>query len=474
MSTMNISKKLKKKILSIALNIDNNYMRILYILRNLGSQRFTSLIELSGLSRSTVSKYLKLHMEQNNIEKKIFKNKDNDSQEQRYIITELGIEKLNEEPSKNKEIFAITELNNSISKLTNLIEFFKEIGVDKSIYFQIIRIISKIGNNFFLLEQTRELYLTLFYMFYNSILGQGDFAYKHWRIEQSQKEKIPENPFTGYKLNINQFCEVYKVKKLYIDFYLDKIMSSNLGFYMFVRGKDAFFFHEEDLLGTATLRLIKDHLIEEVIHINLIGYKKIYDLDKMAEDVAEQLKKMNLIWDETHPIFYMGIQEEFEMLIEKLIIKTAVDMGISKTFLMDIVIQSEKLLKSKEGINSLINIINGSERYEDLNIVSISEKEDKNLDEIISQIQGFCPNCGKIVLKQDLSKECSKCNERFEFQDLLKKIDEATEASKRFKQKTLQKEELMKCPNSECDANVLSNWERCPVCLKDLKKNNKS
>lgn len=431
MSIITISKKEKAKVLSKLQKMDNN-LKLLFLLRALGPQRFTDLEKYSRLSRSTISKYLKILSKQNNIEKKIYKEKD--VQEQRYYITNKGVETLNEKfYNQENEGFFINEIGNNITKLSSLIEFYNKISVDDSIIFQIVNIISKIGENFFLLEQNKELYLTLFYMInYNSIL-------------------TPD-----YKISKKQFCEVYRIKELYIDYYVDKIMSENLGFFMFVRDNDYFFFHEEDLLGTVAFRLIKDYIIEEIIHLNLIGSKKIYDLDKMAEKIAERLKGMGLIWVE--------IQEQFEMLIEKLMVKMAIEIGLSKEFLTDIVIQSEKLSKSKEGINSLFNIIEGSKRYEDLNIVSIVEPKEIKLDEVLGPLQGFCPNCGKIILEEELSNRCSKCELHFNAKDLLKSIDAAKESSKRFKQEKLLEEKFFKCPNPDCKYEILLNWENCPYC----------
>jgi hypothetical protein len=435
MSTWNISKKLKNDIIERAKNTENNDSRLLYLLRNMGPLRFTTLIKYSGLSRSTVSKYLKLHLKYNNIEKNFFNDKTRNIQEQRYFITEKGVEKLNEEPSDQENLLYINELNENISNLSDLVQFYKKIGVEESIYFQIVKIISKIGENFFLIEQNPDFYLTMFYVFFNSVLTRN------------------------YKFEINAFCEHYKVKKLRVEFYVDKVMSSKLGFFMFTRDDDVFFFHEEDILGTTTLHLIRDRIIEEIVYINLNGYRKIYDLDKIADVIAQELINMDLIWDR--------IREPFEMIIEKLLIKNAIDMGMSKTFLMDIVIQSEKLSKSKEGVNSLFNIINGSERYEDLNIVSLPVADDSALDNALGQMRGFCPSCGKIILKHDFSKECSRCKEKFEPQNLLKSIDEAKKANIQYKE--FVKEELFKCPNPKCDYFVKSSWDLCPECLTPIK-----
>ncbi|MBD3194830.1 MAG: hypothetical protein GF317_07240 [Candidatus Lokiarchaeota archaeon] len=427
MEQSNISNTTEKKVIQIASDMDEYDKRILFVLRNLGPHRFSNLQEKSDMSRSTLSKYIKLHLQKNNIEKRIFQGAPH------YFITEKGIEGLNEDyDNREKEIFYINEINDVILKSTELISFYQQIGIEESILFQILRMISKIGDKFFEINQNRELFLALFYIFLNSVLTRE------------------------YKFEINEFCKHYKVKKLRIDFYVDKIMSSHLGFYMFNRENDVFFFHSEDLLGTSTFRLIGDHLIEEIIHINLKGYRQIYDLDKMAEKIAKKLINMDLIWER--------IREPFEMLIEKLIIKLAIDMGISKTFLMDLVVQSEKLSKSKEGTNSLINIIQGSEQYEDLNIVSIADTKDREVDEILDKVKGFCPKCGKTILSQDFSKSCARCKNSLDNDIFLKSIDEANNASIRYKQEMLKKEELVICSNPKCEAKVSKDWKECPIC----------
>ena len=67
-------------------------------------------------------------------------------------------------------------------------------------------------------------------------------------------------------------------------------------------------------------------------------------------------------------------------------------------------------------------------------------------------------------MEQDLSNRCSKCDHEFEPEELLKRIDDAKEASMRFREETMQVEILISCPNPECEANVLKDWEECPVC----------
>jgi hypothetical protein len=441
------SSRVKKKILDVSKDLDND-KRVLFLLKNLGPQRFTDLEKNCDLSRSTVSKYLRLHLEQNNVEKRVYTT-DTDSQEMRYFITRRGQEQLiSEDISSEGDVFLINQIKDNLEKLSNLKDFYEDIGVDDTIKIQIFDIILKIGDKFFDIPQNRDLFLTLFYIInYNSIL-------------------TPD-----YKLNLKQFCEVYNINELEINYFIRKIMSKDLGFFMFVRGNDVFFFHEEDLLGTTTLRLVKDHLIEEIIykdliiHKDLAGKEELYDLDKEAEKITEKIKAMKLIWE--------AIQEQFEILVKKLIIKTAVEMGTSRTDLTDIVIQSEKISEYPEVKKSLINIIEGSSRYEDLNIVEVydkqeklSDEEKKKLDEILGKVKGkgFCDNCGKVILENEFA--CSKCKQQIIDKKLLKTWDAANEASMRFKQEKLQEEKLFLCPNPDCDAMIGFDWEfeECPAC----------
>jgi DNA-binding MarR family transcriptional regulator len=369
MESWNISKKLKSELLSKASGIEDNSRRILFILRNLGPQRFTNLIKYSNLSRSTVSKYLNLHRENNYIEQKLIPDKFSNKQYRGYVITDKGKEKLGAEPLKLKEeLFMINQLKENVKKLENLISFYKEIGIEDSFIFHVVRIVSKIGENFFEIQQDRDLYLALFYVFYNSILGQGAFAKKYWRFDESKVEpqELDKN-FPGYKLNLDQFCEIYNVAPEAINYLARlKLMSSELGFYLIKRENDDFFFHEEDLLGTTALRLIKDRLIEEIIYINSGFHTDLYDLDKMAAEITEQLKELGIIWE--------AIQEQFEILILNLIIKNSIDMGFLETDrekLMERISESKKLTNSIEGRKLKKSILEGFNIQEDLNILTI-------------------------------------------------------------------------------------------------------
>jgi DNA-binding MarR family transcriptional regulator len=368
MESWNISKKLKNDLLKKSSNIEDNSRRILFILRNLGPQRFTDLIKYSNLSRSTVSKYLNNHRERGNIEQRIFTDKQTNKQYRGYVITELGIEKLGEEPLKLKdELFIVNELKENVKKLEDLIDFYKEISVVDAFIIHIVRIISKIGDNFFELQQDRDLYLSLFYIFYNSILGQGAFARNYWRFDEPTPQK-----FVGYKLNLEQFCEVYKVSKEAINYLArSKLIKNDFGFYLIQRENTDFFFHEEDLLGTTTLRLIKDKLIDEIINLQEGIYDMIYDLDIIAEEITDQLMEMGLIWD--------TIRSQFQLLVLNQIIKNAIEMGfldIEREKIMEGITQSKKLLLSEEGKKLKENILGGSIIDINLNILTISSNQE--------------------------------------------------------------------------------------------------
>ncbi|MFX1501686.1 MAG: hypothetical protein ACFFDH_12040 [Promethearchaeota archaeon] len=365
MESWNISKKLKTELLKKSSNIEDNSRRILFILRNLGPQRFTNIIKYSTLSRSTVSKYLNLHRENKNIEQRLVTDKKTNKQYRSYVITDKGIEKLGEAPLKLKdEIFFVNELKENVRKLEDLIDFYKEINVEDTFIIHIVRIISKIGDNFFELQQDRDLYLSLFYIFYNSILGQGAFAKIYWHFDESSSQK-----FEGYKLNLDQYCEVYNVSREAINYLArSKLIKSDYGFYLIKREMNDFFFHEEDLLGTTSLRLIRDRLINEIINLQEGIYDEIYDLDIMAEEITNQLKDMGLIWD--------AIKDQFQLLVLNLIVKNAIEMGfldIEREILMEGVAQSRKLPMSLEGKRLQGKLLEGSKRNLNLNMLTLVE-----------------------------------------------------------------------------------------------------
>ena len=433
MSVFPISSRSVGQILADTRKISRKDIRILYLLRNLGPQRFTTVIENSGLSRSTVSKYLHLNLSQNSVEKRLYTNQSQNIQENRYFITELGIEKLGDELHLNELIF-FNEASGLISRLTDLVNFYVNIGVADSIINQIIKMIMNIGDNYFNLEQNHDLYLTLFYIYLNSVLTRD------------------------FKFEIKEFCKHYNVKKIKIDYYVDKIMSSKQGFYMFNRGDDIFFFHEEDVLGKITKQLIKDKLVSEIIRVNLDSRKKTMnlDLDKVSKEISDDLIKQGYIWD--------AIKEPYEILIEKVIIKYALDLGVPKTSLWDMSLLSTILSKPEGGTLSVINIIEGSMRYEDLNLVSMTESEDSLLDNVLGDIEGFCSSCGKTIWKKDVTNPCPRCGIRFDVIKLTQNVNRASEISVEYRQKYLIEEEEIECPNPDCTYRVKKGWRECPQC----------
>lgn len=362
MESWDKSKKLKNELLLKASSIEDNSRRILFILSYLGPQRFTQLIKYSNLSRSTVSNHLKSHREKGNVELKLIPDKKTNKMYRHYIITENGVEKLGETPLKLKdEVYIINEFKGNVKRLDNLIRFYKEIGLHNRFIIQIVRIVSKIGENFFKLQHDRDLCMSLFYIFYNSILGQGKFAKTYWHFTLATSQA-----FSGYKLDLDHFCEAFQVPREAINYLAKhKLITNEFGFYLIKRGKSDFFFHEEDLLGTTTLRLIRDKLIDEIIHIQEGIYEKTYNLDVLAKEITNQLKEMGLIWK--------AIQSQFQLLVLNLIIKNAIEIGfldLEREILMEGVAQSEMLILSNEGKQLKEAILSGGRLEVNLNRLS--------------------------------------------------------------------------------------------------------
>ncbi|MHA1678656.1 MAG: winged helix-turn-helix transcriptional regulator, partial [Promethearchaeota archaeon] len=219
MSNKSADNLIKSKIHSLITKLDYE-QRILFLLKNMGPQRFTDFEKISNMSKSTLSKYLNKLLDQDLIKKKIHEDK-----KPRYYITNKGIEEINKKFFNQEDnLLYYDKLRDITLKLDDLIKFYKKISIEDSIIFKIVGIISKIGDKFLSIEKNEDLFLTMFYIFLNSV---------------TTKE---------YKFELKEFCKHYNVKKLRIEFYIDKIMSSNLGFYMFQRMEDMFFFHEKDIV----------------------------------------------------------------------------------------------------------------------------------------------------------------------------------------------------------------------------------
>jgi len=258
-------------------------------------------------------------------------------------------------------LLIINELKENVRKLEILIDFYKKINLEDPFIIHIIRIVSKIGDNFFELQQDRDLFLSVFYIFYNSILGQGALANKYWRFDKEGTQQ-----FKGYKLNIDQFCKLFKVRKEAINYLARvKLIQSDFGFYLIKRQNNDFYFHEEDLLGTTTLRLIRDRLFDEIIILQEGISDTNFDLDIMSEEIVEQLSEMGLIWS--------AIKYQFQLLLVNLIVKSAIDMGfleIEREKLMEGIVQSKMLISSEEGKILLESIEEGKVFNVNLNILT--------------------------------------------------------------------------------------------------------
>ncbi|MEJ2248856.1 MAG: winged helix-turn-helix transcriptional regulator, partial [Candidatus Lokiarchaeota archaeon] len=116
------SSEMKDEILTIAKDMSNDMM-ILFILKNLGPQRFSDLLNLCDISRTTIAKYLKFHTKKKYIEKKIHK------KDPHYFITSQGIEKLKlDRGQSGKDISYISKLNELTTQISDMIDFYEEIA----------------------------------------------------------------------------------------------------------------------------------------------------------------------------------------------------------------------------------------------------------------------------------------------------------------------------------------------------------
>ncbi|MBD3353527.1 MAG: hypothetical protein GF364_18735 [Candidatus Lokiarchaeota archaeon] len=186
------------------LNMLDSSAKIVYVLDEYGTSTFSQVVELTNMSRNTVSKYLKELMEKNDIKKEII-SRANKRDLMGYSLTEQGKSLLRSELFENIENRWLTSLTerteavdhlrtknlisqsaydskktyltqiedaffNLLNNALNILEFGgQELGAINLLVAEIGNLASKFGEQFFTLPPSLELHLAIIFIFFNSI-----------------------------------------------------------------------------------------------------------------------------------------------------------------------------------------------------------------------------------------------------------------------------------------------------------------
>ena len=508
--------------LSLLSMLENSF-KLLYLLNESGSSTFTNLVKDSGLSRNTVSKYLKQLQAEGQIKKEIVLLKSNRNS-LGYSITEQGINVLNSRfvgDVKSNWLSSISAKNEALEKLRskdlipfsvyskektylyqiddrffnvlndalNILEFgCAELGSINKIVAQIGRFASKFGERFFERSPDILLHLSVIFIFFNSLenpqfhIGEEQFIEIYGQIDEDFSyslndfnafRKIFLNNFAGNKLleelelifskqeqnkktgaykkepylralknvelkiqkrmekkgrktNVDVNIEILNYQMKYLNFIkikfkmldefkntLDSIVHGNYGINYFVFKYESYYFHEKDAVGSFLNRRINDALTEEYINSKIFEMKESNPLVEIAEEIADEMETLHLIW--------LEIKIKFKDVVLEKLIKEAVEFKVRT-------------------------------RQSDVSNV--------NLDEI----KGFCPVCGKrIMIDFD---ECEFCKTSMKDRKLVFDIKEAKRIAGGYKAESYLEQQINSAIYTYCKCGnlIARSWNICPRC----------
>ncbi len=331
--------------------VPKNATEVLRILQASDSPvTFTDIARKCILSKATVSKYLHQLVELQ-IVKKVH---DKNSKRWKYQTTQKA-HSLNLVPKQQAQ--------------NRMIEFLYSVNVPDTIIWQLTSLISYNLNAFLELPQTNDCYLAFFYVYYNLLTG---------------------NLF----LRRDRFCEFCRIKRISLDYHLDKILSNKLGFYHIEYMGADFFFHKTDEIGTNLSQITEDLLSQYILKQTYLASQQNaarswepLPLEDIVKSIKSQLKEKNLIKGR--------IVAPFETFILKYVVKKAVDRGIPNDALPES--KPEEIFFAPEHIEDIV---------------------------------GYCPTCGNWIFQGVL--KCSRCKLEIKEKDLLFNIIQAQELSRKY------------------------------------------
>jgi hypothetical protein len=386
--------------------------QILQIIYNSGGMvGFTAIWEASKRSKSTIAKYL-VDCERDGL---IEKNKVAGQGKDKYRLTVTGDARLQQEAeTANAAPTAVKIPNGELRKkpllvppgVQILVHFYKRINVDEAFIWRIVLLYSRLGEKVTQLAPVGgnpELYWTLFYIFVNSAENADTLA-----------------------MNLREFCEQYGLKQLSLEYYLDKILSLDVGLHRVKRGVVDCFFHDTDEVGTLLRQLVDDKLDqfllrrEVTLGMNASGVKgdEKLPLHEFTEVVMDKLRAQNLLserWRDT-----------FTAEVRAYIVRRALERGLPADLL------PPKVAPEVETF--------------------LAHVED---------MRGFCAACGNWI--QRGMRECPRCQAPIDKEAaLVTDFRIARDLTRKFKEK--QALEARNCP--QCGSRLPSGEEMevCPTC----------
>ncbi len=396
----------------VHLEISKNLSHVLLTIHNFGPIGFLDLVDLTKLSKATVSKYLNTAKENNfvqEIEDQSYKNRTL----KKYILSPSAKELLlsNEATGENPE--------GMFSYEQNIVSLYSNLAIDPYMIDQLVLSIRKLNQKslgeLLKVMSSTDFALAFFFIFSNL-------------IENSRKFRINQQYFETQYIIKNQKYPLHQI--------IAQILDSDLGFYSFERfsretkGIDYFFLSKSTPIGAYIFSKIQETIELEKIRQTTgssSSYKEWNYFTGLINDIYADLESGNIVWP--------AIESPFKALLIKIFIslffKQMKDMKLNPLYIRKqignvcfnllpneikshITLEPEKILISEENIYILQIAVETAKFLNEK--LSDPESEDELIDKTIwidfnSKIpMGFCSNCGEPI-KIYQNKQCEQCSE---------------------------------------------------------------
>jgi predicted transcriptional regulator len=389
--------------------IERQILQIIY--SSGGTAGFTVIWESSKRSKSTIAKYL-ADCERGGL---VERSKLGGQGKDKYSLTSAGEARLQEE-AQMRETAPIphngpmAEANKKgiriLPGVSPLVNFYKRIFVEEGLIWRIALLYSRFGERVAQLAPiggNPELYWTVFYIFVDSTENADTLA-----------------------MNLREFCLQYGLKQLSLEYYIDKILSLDVGLHRVKRGVVDCFYLDLDEVGTLIRQLADDKLdqfffrreMSQVIKTPGGKGEEKLPLHEFTEIIIRKLRAQNLISESWRDPFTVEVQAH--------IVRRALERGLPADLLPP---------KATPEVETYL-----------------AHVED---------MRGFCAACGNWI--QRSMRECPRCQAPIDKESaLVTDFRIARDLTRKYKEK--QALEARNCP--QCGSRLPSGEEMeiCPTC----------
>ncbi|MFX0099420.1 MAG: helix-turn-helix transcriptional regulator [Candidatus Hodarchaeota archaeon] len=347
---------------------------------------FSTIWRKSGFSKSTVSKYLK----QLEADRYVDLVREKNAKRSRYRTTARGIQK--------------STGGTGARDVRSMVKFFSALNVPESTIWQATVLVSHDIDAFLAIPQSPELYTALLYIYINLITVKR---------------------FTPRK----EFCELYHVKRLSLDYHVDKILDAGIGFHHVICSGLDYFFHDVDELGVNLHQLADARILQFLLQRQ---YKADANGELVEGDEPEHFPLEQISWEIVEELHGRNIVDEnmrdaFLYFTRKYLVEMSIERNVPPELLPE-----------------------------------LQEPEPASISLVVEELRGFCNRCGNWVLQGQFT--CTRCQQSISDREILFDCLEAQVKTRNYRMAFLS--DTMTCKHCGHAYPRAWNLSACPNCEK--------